>query len=105
METSDESARIYAAVPQFSRLREEVLLGDVWEQPELAARDRSLVTCSVLATLGKLTELQAHLKRGRANGLTKDDIRGMVVQVAFYAGWPAGLLVGRAALGILEGDD
>ena len=41
----------YELVPQLAKLRDEVLFGDVWEQPELSKRDRSLVTCAVLAAL------------------------------------------------------
>jgi alkylhydroperoxidase/carboxymuconolactone decarboxylase family protein YurZ len=49
LEPPAEGARIYEAVPQLKRIRNEVLLGDVWKQPELSYRDRVLVTCSVLA--------------------------------------------------------
>lgn len=44
----EQALRVYRAVPQFGRLREQVLLNDVWQLPELTARDRRLVTCSVL---------------------------------------------------------
>lgn len=103
--TSSESARIYAQVPQLSRLREQVLLGDVWKQPELATRDRILVTCSILAATGKLEELKHWMRRGVDNGITKDELRGLIVQVTFYAGWPSGLMAGRAALDLLESED
>jgi 4-carboxymuconolactone decarboxylase len=102
MSSSTHHAGVYKAVPQLGRLREDVLLADVWKQPELNLRDRSLVTCAVLAALGKETELQAHMRRAVENGVTQDEIRGLVVQVAFYAGWPAGLTAGRAALDLLD---
>lgn len=101
-EKPTRSQRVYAAVPQLGRLREEVLQGDVWKQPELARRDRVLVTCAVLAALGKEEELTVWMARALEEGLTPDDLRGLVVQVAFYAGWPAGLCAGRAALDIFE---
>ena len=101
---SSESARVYKAIPQFARLREQVLLGDVWKQPELAYRDRILVTCAVLAATGKLDELKVWMRRGVENGITPDELRGFAVQVTFYAGWPAGLCAGKAALEILEAD-
>ena len=97
-----EGARVYAAVPQLARIRREVLLGDVWNQPELAYRDRILVTCAVLAAGGKLEELKIWMARGVEAGVTKDELRGLVVQVTFYAGWPAGLCAGKAALPLLE---
>ena len=46
-----EKQTVYGLIPQLGKLRDEVLFGDVWEQPELSKRDRSLVTCSVLAAL------------------------------------------------------
>jgi len=95
--------RIYKAVPQLGRLREQVLMGDVWKQPELSLRDRSLVTCSVLAAQGKYDEMTVHMGRAVENGVTVDELRGLIVQVAFYAGWPAAMMAGKAALPLLEG--
>lgn len=100
-----QGLRIYKAVPQLARLRDEVLFGDVWKQPELSQRDRSVVTCAVLAALGRTEELAVHVQRAVDNGVTKDELRGMAVQLAFYAGWPAGIAIGKAALPILEAED
>jgi len=103
MEPLPEAARIYKAVPQLARIREQVLLGDVWKQPELSYRDRILVTCSILAALGKIEEARVWMTRGVESGITHDELRGLVMQVTFYAGWPAGLGAGKAALELLEG--
>lgn len=97
-----ESARVYENVPQFRRLREDVLLGDVWKQPELARRDRIIVTCSILAAAGKLDEPKYWMRRGVEAGITLDELRGFIVHVALYAGWPAGLCAGKAALELFE---
>jgi len=102
MQATSDSGKVYDAVPQLKRLREEVLLGDVWKQPELARRDRILVTCSVLAATGKLDELKVWMRRGMEAGITADEFRGLVVQVTFYAGWPAGLTAGKALVPLLE---
>jgi 4-carboxymuconolactone decarboxylase len=104
MTSTPDPSRVYAAVPQLARLREQVLLGDVWKQPELSYRDRILVTCSVLAALGKLDELKVWSARAVENGITLDELRGLVVQVTFYAGWPAGLCAGKAALDLFEAE-
>ncbi|MBD0316743.1 MAG: carboxymuconolactone decarboxylase family protein [Nitrospiraceae bacterium] len=97
-------ATVYDAVPQFGRLRNDVLYGDVWNQPELSKRDRSLVTCAILAALGKNAELESHMKLGIENGLTVDELRGLVVQVAFYAGWPCGVNAAKAGMALFEKD-
>ena len=98
------NTRIYDAVPQLGRLREQVLLGDVWQQPEMSFRDRVLVTCAVLAATGKVDECRHWMTRGLENGITRDELCGLAVQVTFYAGWPAGLTAGRAALELLEAE-
>ncbi|AHG64133.1 carboxymuconolactone decarboxylase family protein [Advenella mimigardefordensis] len=103
--STSDSARVYKCVPELARLRENVLLGDVWKQPELAYRDRILVTLGVLAAGGKIDELRVWMRRGVENGITLDELRGLVVQVTFYAGWPAGLCAGKAALDLFENEE
>lgn len=110
MSTSDDDPaavgrRVYAAVPQLGRLRDDVLFGDVWRQAELSSRDRSIVTCTTLAVAGRDAELAVHVARAVDNGVTADELRGMAVQLAFYAGWPAGIALGRAALPFIEAAD
>ena len=102
MTTKPDPMRVYKIVPQLGRLREDVLFGDVWKQPEMSPRDRSVVTCAVLATLGKADELRSHMGRAINNGVTEDELRGLIVQVAFYAGWPAGLGAGKALMAMLD---
>ncbi len=88
----------YDFVPQLKRLRDDVLYGDVWEQPELSKRDRSLITCAILAALYRTNELEWHMRNAISNGVTPDELRGLATHMAFYAGWPCGLNAGRAAL-------
>ena len=94
----------YEMVPQLGKLRDEVLFGDVWEQPELTKRDRSLVTISVLTALYRTNELKGHMKRALDNGVTQDEIRGMITHLAFYAGWPCAVNAGRIAAEVFEDD-
>ncbi|OAN75954.1 hypothetical protein A8B82_16290 [Sulfitobacter sp. EhC04] len=94
----------YEAIPEFNRLRNEVLWGDVWKQTELSLRDRSLVTCAILGALGKTSELEYHMGLGIENGLTPDELRGLVVQLAIYSGWPNGVAAAKAGLAIFKAD-
>ncbi len=96
---------VYELIPQLGKLRDEVLFGDVWEQPELTPRDRSLVTCAVLTALYRTDELKGHMQRALDNGVTHDEIRGMITHIAFYAGWPTAVNAGRVAQGIFNDDD
>jgi|TARA_B100000446_G_scaffold45674_1_gene41675 4-carboxymuconolactone decarboxylase len=92
----------YTTIPQFNRMRHDILYGDVWQQPELTPRDRSLVTCAILGALGKNAELEAHMHKAIENGVTPDELRGLVVQLAVYAGWPVGVNSAKAGLDIFK---
>lgn len=89
---------VYEAIPQLGKLRDEVLFGNVWEQPELTKRDRSLITVAVLTALYRTDELRGHIRRALDNGVTKDEIRGLITHLAFYAGWPTAVNAGRVAI-------
>jgi 4-carboxymuconolactone decarboxylase len=91
----------YELVPQLGKLRDEVLFGDVWEQPELTKRDRSLITVAVLTALYRTEELKGHMQRALDNGVTEDEIKGLITHLAFYAGWPTAVNAGRVALDVL----
>jgi 4-carboxymuconolactone decarboxylase len=92
----------YEVVPELGRLRDDVLFGDVWEQKELSKRDRSLVTVAVLTALYRTDELKGHMRRALDNGVTQDELRGLITHLAFYAGWPTAVNAGRVAAEIFE---
>ncbi len=95
---------VYELIPQLGKLRDEVLFGDVWEQPELTKRDRSLITVAVLCALYRTEELRGHMRRALDNGVTQDELRGLITHLAFYAGWPTAVNAGRVALEIFDDD-
>ena len=95
----------YDLIPQLGKLRDEVLFGDVWEQPELSKRDRSLATVAVLIALYRTQELRGHMVRAIENGVTKEVLYGLITHLAFYSGWPTAVNAGRVALEVLEGQD
>jgi 4-carboxymuconolactone decarboxylase len=74
--------------PDFAKLTQDHLFGDIWERKGLSKRDKSLVTISVLVALNRSEQLESHLKRGLDNGLTKDEIVTAIQHMAYYAGWP-----------------
>jgi 4-carboxymuconolactone decarboxylase len=63
--------------------------GSVWTRPGLERRTRSCLTIAMLAALGHHNELALHVRAGLRVGLTPDDIREVLMQVAVYAGVPA----------------
>ena len=66
----------------------DVLFRDLWLRPDLAARDRSLVTVSALIANGQVAQISYHLNRAMDNGLTQTQSAEVVTHLAFYAGWP-----------------
>ena len=74
--------------PELVRLTDDVLFGQVWADPGLSQRDRSLVTVAALTSLYRTEQLRSHLRLALENGLTKDELVGAMTHLAFYAGWP-----------------
>jgi 4-carboxymuconolactone decarboxylase len=66
----------------------DVLFRDLWLRPDLAPRDRSLVTVSALIASGQVAQINYHLNRAMDNGLTKEQAGEVVTHLAFYTGWP-----------------
>jgi 4-carboxymuconolactone decarboxylase len=76
------------AFPGVVKYTADVLFRDLWLRPDLAPRDRSLVTVSALVASGQVAQIPYHLNRAMDNGLTKEQVGETMTQLAFYAGWP-----------------
>jgi 4-carboxymuconolactone decarboxylase len=63
--------------------------GDVWNRPGLPRRDRSLIVLAFLAALNRPHELKLHLRGAINNGVTREEIREVLLQAAIYCGAPA----------------
>jgi len=66
----------------------DVLFRDLWLRPDLAPRDRSLVTVTALIASGQVAQIPYHLNRAMDNGLTQAQAAETITHLAFYAGWP-----------------
>jgi alcohol dehydrogenase (NADP+) len=66
----------------------DFILDAVSADPDLAPRDRSLVTVSALVATGQVAQLPAHLNRAMDNGLTQAQAAEVITHLAFYVGWP-----------------
>ncbi len=66
----------------------DVLFRDLWLRPDLAPRDRSLVTVGALIASGQVAQIPYHLNRAMDNGLKQAEAAEVVAHLAFYAGWP-----------------
>ena len=63
--------------------------GDVWDRPGLPRKTRSMLTIAMLAALGHEEELRLHIRASRNTGVTRDEVKEVLLQSAIYAGVPA----------------
>ena len=78
-----------AVAPGVLQYTTDILFRDLWLRPDLAPRDRSLVTVSALVASGQVAQMSYHLNRAMDNGLTQPEASEVFTQLAFYAGWPS----------------
>lgn len=75
--------------PEFARLNDDVLFGEVWNREGLSPKLRSIVTVSALIGKGITdSSLKHHLAFARANGVTQTEMAELLTHISFYAGWP-----------------
>jgi 4-carboxymuconolactone decarboxylase len=63
--------------------------GEIWGRPGLDRKTRSMLNLAMISALNRPHEVKAHVKGALNNGLTKDDIKEVFLQVAIYCGVPA----------------
>jgi 4-carboxymuconolactone decarboxylase len=90
-------------VPGLDEFTTDVLFRDLWLRPDLAPRDRSLVTVSALIAAGQVAQVPYHLNRAMDNGLTRAQAAEAVTHLAFYAGWPNAFSAVPVVRGVFEG--
>ncbi len=82
-----------ASADDFNRPLQELVTqycwGEVWGRPGLDRKTRSIMNLAMLSALNRPDEVKMHIKGALNNGLTKDDIKEVFLQVAIYCGVPA----------------
>lgn len=81
--------------------------GAVWTRPGLDWRTRSCITLALLAGLGRAEELPLHVRGALNNGLTREEIKEVLLHTAVYAGVPAAntaFAVARRTLAEIDGE-
>jgi 4-carboxymuconolactone decarboxylase len=74
--------------PEFAKLTQDLLFGDIWERPGLSQRDKSLITVTCLVALNRIEQVDFHLKKAFENGLTKEELVAAITHIAFSPGGP-----------------
>ena len=78
--------------------------GEIWARPGLDRRTRSAITLTALVALGRFDELAMHVRAALRNGLTRDEIKEVLLQSAIYCGVPAANAAFAVAQRVLEGE-
>lgn len=91
--------------PEFAHLNDDVLFGEVWaREDKLSPKLRSIVTVTSLVSSGVLdSSLKFHIMKAKENGVTKEEMAEILMQTAFYAGWPKAWAAFRYAKEVYEG--
>lgn len=82
----------------------EYCWGAVWGREDLPHKTRSMLNLAMIAVLNRPHELRMHLRGALTNGVSKEEIREIFMQVAIYAGVPAGVDAFRIAREVFEAE-
>ncbi|WP_433850796.1 carboxymuconolactone decarboxylase family protein [Brucella pseudogrignonensis] len=69
----------------------EYCWNEIWNRSGLSRRDRSILNLGMISALGRNHELKLHIRGAINNGVTKEEIREIMMQIAVYCGVPAGI--------------
>lgn len=72
-------------------LSTEYCWGHVWGREGLSRKQRSMINLAMISALNRPHELKLHVKGALVNGVTREEIREILLQVAIYCGIPAGI--------------
>jgi 4-carboxymuconolactone decarboxylase len=75
----------------FQQMTTEIAWGMAWTRPGLDRKTRSIINLGMLSALNRGSELRLHLKAALTNGVSRDAIKEVLVQVGAYCGIPAAL--------------
>jgi len=90
---------------EYYGLVQQYCFGLFWTRENLSVKNRSLVTVSQLAALGRLPELKAHLRGALSVGWTREELIEVLMQTGIYCGVPAGVNALNAAAEVLGEPD
>jgi 4-carboxymuconolactone decarboxylase len=85
----------------FQRIVTQYCWGETWGDKTLTPRERSILNLGMIAALGKMEEFQTHVRGALKNGLSPNEIRAVLTQIAIYCGIPVGVDCFRVAKGVL----
>ena len=90
---------------EFQQQITEYCWNDVWNRPGLERKTRSMLNIAMLAALGRDEEFKLHVRASKNTGVTRDEVKEILMQVAIYAGVPAANTAFRLAREVFEQAD
>jgi 3-oxoadipate enol-lactonase/4-carboxymuconolactone decarboxylase len=87
---------------EFQDLITRYCWGEIWTRPGLERKTRSMLNLAMLAALGREEEFKLHLRASRNTGVSRDEVKEVLLQVAIYAGVPAANSAFRMAREIFQ---
>ena len=86
-------ARAQASTTEFTHDFQELITrfawGAIWDRPGLDRKTRSMLTIAMMTALGRWEELRLHIRATRNTGVSRDEVKEILLQAAVYAGVPA----------------
>jgi len=99
------------AATDFSRPLQDLVtracFGELWHRPQLDLKLRSMLTIAMLAAMGKGNQVKVHVTGAIANGVSREEIREILLHAATYGGLPAAVdsfAAAEEALAALDGE-
>ena len=86
----------------FQELVSEYCWGVCWGSDTLSRPERSILNLGMLAALGRMHEFELHFRGALQNGLSRDQLKDVLTQIAVYCGIPAGVECFRLARRVLD---
>ncbi|WP_029352694.1 carboxymuconolactone decarboxylase family protein [Bosea sp. 117] len=89
---------------EFQKLVTEYCWGEIWSRDGLTRRERSLINLAMISALNRPHELKLHVQGALNNGLSREDIKEVLLQVMIYCGVPAAVDAFRIAREVVGHD-
>lgn len=86
----------------FQDILNDYCWGGTWGRGVLSKQQRSILNLGMLAALGRSHEFGLHFRGAINNGLTEEELKEVLIQIAVYCGIPAGVESFRIARGVLD---
>ncbi len=86
----------------FQKITTEMAWGEIWTRPGLGRRERSMLNLGMLTALNRPNELKLHMRAALTNGVTREEIKEILLQTCIYCGIPAGLDAFKTAVEVFK---